>query len=144
MVGSIQADRSQRYLQMQKICTSVQNVKNWTKLKSTFWSVQVQVLGSKDMNLFIPWWRRSDRTTYAMPNKCLQCVSGPGLNLWKQSYQMWAVYMNQNVNCYDRQLLIKSILVGIWQCKGTSASTGDWQSLQIAILRRIMTRVRYG
>jgi hypothetical protein len=51
--------------------------------------------------------------------------------------------MNHNVNCYDRQLLIKSILVGIWQCEGTSASTGDWQSLQIAILKKIMTRVRY-
>jgi hypothetical protein len=37
--------------------------------------------------------------------------------------------MNCNANCYDRQLLIRSVLVGIWQCRGISARTGDWQSL---------------
>ncbi len=86
-----------------------------------------------------------------MDNLCqVQEVFTKCIRPWLESpqtvflYQMWAVYMNHKVNYFDRKLLTMNALVGIWQWEGTSASIGDWQYLQINILRRTTTKVKYG
>ncbi len=112
MVGSIQANRNQRYPQMPSTCISAQDAKSQMKCRSTFWNADMLVLMQKDMILFVRWWGRYNRTTYVQPKKCLLCVSGPGLNLWKQLYRTWAVHMNCNVNSFERQLMTKNALVG--------------------------------
>jgi hypothetical protein len=72
-------------------------------------------------------WSRSsaDKRTDVPPKRYLPSVSGPGLNLQKQLYWMWAVSMIHNVNYLKRRLLTKNKLDGIWQCEVISASTGD-------------------
>ncbi len=144
MDGSILAAKSQWSCRMRTNHTNVHDVMNPTKPKSTYWNVITLVLTRDDMILSIPWWRRYDLTTYAPSKKYLPSVSGPGLNLRKQLYQTWAVSTSHNVNYFERRLLTKNALVGIWQWEGTSVSTGTLQYLQIDTLRRTMIKENLG
>jgi hypothetical protein len=49
-----------------------------------------------------------------------------------------------SVHNSQRLLLTKNKLDGIWQCEVISASTGDYQFLRIDILRRKMTKEKFG
>jgi hypothetical protein len=145
MAGLILDVRNQRYLWMLSILTSVQGVMKQKKLKSTYWNVNMWEATRNDMILFTRLWRRYDRTTYALPKKPSPSVSGPGSNLQKQLYRMWAVYMSHKwIDSTGNWWPATAALDGIWQWEATSVSTGDWQYLQTNILQRTMTKEKYG